>query len=181
MKINKIVHALCSAFFVFAAHQANAVDGTINVTGTVYESGCTVTASNVTVRVPTSFVADYAAAATSGPTSDASDGTVALTGCPAGMTVAFTIKGTPDTITPALFQVTPGTGQATGVGLQLKMDSETAAIAPAGTTGYYSTTDQGGATGFGVTKHFRVTPVSTMAAVTAGKLDTSLTFDLVYK
>lgn len=155
--------------------------GSINITGNVYANGCTVATPSVTVRVPMSMVADYTAVGTSGETSSASDGEVSLTNCPQGMSVAFTVNGQADTTDPTLFQVTPGTGKATGVGLKLQMDSETSSIVPNSTTEYYSTTDQGGTNGYGLVKHFRVTPVSTATAVTAGLLDTNLTFTVSYK
>lgn len=186
MLLEKIVKlslvSCCLATFSQSASSAIPdTSGSIKFTGTLFANGCTVATPNVTVRVPISLVGDYSSAGTAGPTSTASDGSVSLTNCPQGITVAFTVTGTPDSTNPALFQVKTGVGQATGVGLKLQMDSETGSISPNGSTSYYPTTDLGGSLGYGLKKNFRVTPVSTAATVTAGKLDTSLTFTLAYK
>lgn len=170
------------ALFVSAlglSTNALSADGTVTITGTIYTTACTITTPSISVYVPTSFETDYTAAGVSGTPSDASEGALALTNCPADdMSIAVNVIGDADATDTSLFKVSPGT--ATGIGLKLTFDGVD--VTPGSfTSSYYTVEDLGGTNGYGWTKYFQVTPVATSSTVKAGSLETSLTYTLAYQ
>lgn len=157
-------------------------EGTLTITGTVSAAGCTINAgtTDITIAVPASFVSDYTSVGQEGSASDATEGTLSLTACPAADTaVAVTVTGTADDDNTSLFKLGSDTdsGGAGGIGLKLTLGGD--AITPNTATEYYAVSDLGDGT-YGWSKDFVVTPVTTSATVTAGTLDTSLTYTLAY-
>lgn len=151
--------------------------GTVKITGTIYTTACTITTPDISIYVPTSFQGDYTAAGVSGAPSDASEGALSLTNCPADdVAIAVTVIGDADATDTSLFKVSTGT--ATGVGLKLTFDGVD--VTPGSFTSNYYPVEDLGTNGYGWTKYFQVTPVAT-GTVVAGTLDASLTYTLAYQ
>lgn len=180
MEQKKLFKSALFASGLIASAAGICADGTINITGTISAAGCTINAgtSDIALHIPASFIADYTAAGQEGTSSDA--GALSLTACPSADTsVAITVSGTADDIDSSLFKLgnDSASGGASGIGLKLVLGGDN--ITPNTATQYYAVADLGDGT-YGWSKDFVVTPVSTSATVTAGTLDTSVTYSLAY-
>lgn len=176
------VHALAAN--VPAASQS----GTITVKGSIYTSGCTIDStvgSSTTMKIPTTFAADYAKGdmsplSTLSPTS----GTVQFS-CPTTGGVTFRVDGVADATDPALFQVTPGTGKAAGVALKILASSgqsgssvKDIVMVPNQLNSQVFPTQSG--TSKVVAATFKTQAVAVNDKVTAGDLSTTLTWTAIY-
>lgn len=66
--------------------------GTINITGTILDKGCTLKTQNLTINLTATQISDYSAVGATGPMSEVAP--LELTDCPANISIAMTVAGT---------------------------------------------------------------------------------------
>ena len=157
---------------------AFAADGTINFTGEITSSPCSITAGNQNVAVPlgkvsaTTFDGATAGTATAGKAAPLNAFNINLTGCSAAATGGtVTFNGTADTDDTTLVRVTGG---AAGVALQITDDGGTKISN--GTASKSYTLKQGDNT-----FKFQAGYVATKTTVTAGVANAVAQFTLALK
>jgi len=143
--------------------------GTLNVTGTVLDKGCTINAKDFVIQLPPVVNTAFTAAGDMGEKSTAVPFT--LTGCPTGRTMSFIVTGTVGS-NANTFKIDAGTNKATGVDLILY--NGTGMIRP--NFNHTLTLDSSG----NYTSTFSALLRSNVAAVTAGAVDTVVTYTLAY-
>ncbi|MBL5825957.1 fimbrial protein [Serratia fonticola] len=163
-----------AALSFLAASNAFAADGTINFTGEIIDSACTVTIPNIDVEFGTVAASSFGSV---GDTVSPKGFQISLTGCPAavtasGATVRF--EGTPDATNPELFSI-GAASTAAGVGITL-LDAKANLVTPNSDSSVYTLT----ATGTNVLD-FVAKLKSTDATITAGLISTSANFTIVYQ
>lgn len=123
MKKNLIAVALLAA-----SGFANAADGTLNFTGSVTDTACTVTPASATQTVALGQV-NSKTLATAGASAGATTFSITVSSCPAAA-VSAKVKfgGAVNAANPALLALTPGGGVATGVGIGLYESDNTTLI-----------------------------------------------------
>ncbi|MCO7508704.1 fimbrial protein [Serratia fonticola] len=171
----KNVFALSFAALSFlAANNALAADGTINFTGEVIDSACTVTTSNVSVDFGTVAASAFKSA---GDTVSPKEFQISLTGCPAAVTASgATVRfdATPDATNPNLFSI-GASSTAAGVGITV-LDAKAAVVTPNSDSSIYTLAE----TGTNVLD-FVAKLQSTSSTVTAGTISTTANFTVVYQ
>ncbi|WP_406909113.1 fimbrial protein [Klebsiella oxytoca] len=154
---------------------ANAADGTINFTGIILESACTISAGHGSQSVVLGGV-NKSAFTAAGNTAAPTKFSITLSSCPAAVTSArVTFDGKTDTANSSLLALTPGAGIATGVGIGIYEDNNTTIIPISvhSAAKTLSTTEQ-------TTFNFIAKYVSTAATVTAGPADAVSDFTISY-
>ncbi|MBW1250807.1 fimbrial protein [Pseudomonas tolaasii] len=171
----KIIAAAVLATSAFAS-LANAADGTINFTGTVLATACTVNAaSSTTQNVPMGNVAPSAFRA-AGDTTLGGPISIVLSSCPAAVTSAvIKFDGTANATNSSLLALTNTSGVATGLGIGIYESNGTTMI-PVGTSSASKTLSTTAPTTFSfVTKY-----VATAATVTNGPANAVSNFTVSY-
>lgn len=177
----KFKYALLASLISTSAGALAADSGTVTMTANVYTSACTLTTADATLTIPDSKTSDYVKGATS---TTSNLGAVEFT-CPVGG-VTLSVEGTPDSTDPTLFEVTPGTGRATGVALKITAQNTTGA--GAGTeyvmepnienSNVFASADGTSATAFNLAFHAQAVAVED--TVLGGDLSTTLTWTAHY-
>lgn len=174
MKINTFFKMSVLAAGMVAAMGANAADGTINVAGTIIDTGCQVDAAGIAAPVALGDLvpADFP---TIGSISAKKDINIVLTGCPASQTgVALTALGAADATNNQLLALN-GDSAATGLGIALynmdgsliPMNSSSALAAINSETG-------------SATIALQAAAMSTAEAITGGTFTATTNFSLTY-
>ncbi|MBL5825938.1 fimbrial protein [Serratia fonticola] len=171
----KNTFALSFAVLSFlAASNALAADGTINFTGEIIESGCTVATSNVSVDFGTVAASTFKNA---GDTASPKAFQINLTGCPAAVTAAgasVRFDATPDSSNSNLFSI-GASSTAAGVGITV-LDAKAKVVAPNSDSSIYTLKE----TGTNVLD-FVAKLQSTSSTVTAGTISTTANFTIIYQ
>lgn len=188
----KIKSVLYSSMFLtlLLAGRANASDGSVIIDGVIGTAGCSLQASsyqniNWAIGDKSLTVLPAKGEVLSEPKGLAS---LNLTSCPPGITVAYLLEGEADPDQPELFKVADGVGQATGVGFKFDLGVPAtgyAQIMPNTATEYYTSVQQGSSGNYAITgKTLRGSLIATGGATNftgaTGKLDTTLTYSLMY-
>lgn len=170
MKGKYLALRLCVIGGVLISSSVFASDGTINFTGTVTETACTVSSSTVAVAFGTIASSSFSAAGdVAAPTQFA----ISLTDCPASVTSA-TVKfdGTADTTNSNLLALG---SSSTAAGLGVAIYDNTGTIVPAATSSSAYTLATGSNS-----LDFVARLMSTSATITAGTVATSTDFTIAY-
>jgi len=154
---------------------AHAADGTVNFTGTITDTACTVSAAtkNQTVDLGTVSKTAFAAA---GDTASPTKFTIVLQNCPTTVTNASVkFDGPIDANNSNLLALTAGTGIATGVGVGI-YEQDASTLIPIATKSaskpVSSTAD--------TTLNFIAKYVATAASVTQGPANAATNFTISY-
>lgn len=146
--------------------------GTLNISGKILDKGCTLEAKDLIIQLKPVVATEFTAIADLGPKSDPVN--FNLTGCPANSTLSFTVAGTRGT---AIMTFATATESTNSTGLDFIL------YGPTSPTGYIFpntpislTTDSSGNYTGTISAQLR----SNVAAPTAGKVDTTLTYTLAY-
>lgn len=117
MMNKKLIVAAVLAGSAFAS-VAQAADGTINFTGKITDTACTVTPATATQTVALGTVSKTAFAAGTGSTASPTRFSIVLTSCPASATNAsIKFDGPTDPANSSLLAITTGGTAASGVGV----------------------------------------------------------------
>jgi major type 1 subunit fimbrin (pilin) len=171
MKKNFAFAIVSLAFF--AANTASAADGTINFTGTITDSACTVSTSSVAVDFGTLSTKTFPAVGSEASTKAFQ---ISLDSCPAaiiagGATVRF--DAVADTNNPDLLSIGESS-DAAGVGIKL-LDAKNAQVLPNTDSSNYALVE-------GANKlNFVAKLEATAVPVTAGTISSSSEFTIVYQ
>ncbi|MBL5825933.1 fimbrial protein [Serratia fonticola] len=163
-----------AALSFLAASNALAADGTINFTGEIIDSACTVATSNVAVDFGTVAASAFRSV---GDTVSPKAFQISLTGCPAAVTVSgATVRfdATPDATNPDLFSI-GASSTAAGVGITL-LDAKAKVVTPNSDSSVYTLTE----TGTNV-MDFVAKLESTSSTITSGLISTTANFTIVYQ
>lgn len=170
----KIIAAAVLATSAFAS-LANAADGTINFTGTVLATACTVSAASATQSVPMGSVSPTAFKA-AGDTTLGGPISIVLSSCPAAATkAAIKFDGTANATNSSLLALTSDTGVATGLGIGVYESNGTTLI-PVGTSSASKTLSTTASTTFNFISKY----VATAATVTNGPANSVSNFTVSY-
>ena len=148
--------------------------GTLNITGKIIDKGCTfdAAAKDLVIQLKPVALTSFTAVGDLGPKSDPVD--FKLTGCPLNSTLTLTVQGTAGA-SAFMFATATGTTNTTGFDFILYGPaSATAPIRP--NTAVTLTPDASGNYSGALYAQIR----SKVAAPTAGKIDTTLTYTLAY-
>ncbi|EDV0263700.1 type 1 fimbrial protein [Salmonella enterica subsp. salamae] len=146
--------------------------GTVNIAGKIIDKGCTFEAKDLIIQLTPVAISSFTAAGDTGPKSDPVD--FKLTGCPANSTLSLTVQGTVGA-SPLTFATATESTNATGFDFILYGPSTvTSFVRP--NTAINLTPDASG----NYSGTFSAQLRSTVAAPTAGKIDTTLTYTLAY-
>lgn len=174
MKKNLIVVALVAAASLSATQAIAGGAGQVNFEGAITDQACTIvnTATNpLDVKLGTYGSNEFQAA---GDTTAKMGFDIALTACPASATSAsVNFDGMADTTNGDLLALTPGTGNATGVGIQLYDDAGTEIALHTASKSYPLVTGDNNLP-------FAAAYKSTAATVTAGPADGVANFSIIY-
>jgi major type 1 subunit fimbrin (pilin) len=152
---------------------ANASDGTINVTGTISDSTCTINTSSVSIPVDFGTVSSKAFTGV-GSTAGIEPIKINFDSCPASITsAAVSFDGTSDAVNSDLFALTSAS-PATGVAVGLYEADGTTEIP------YGSTSKSAPLTTAGGTLSYFAKYVQTATPVAAGSADTVINFTVKY-
>lgn len=175
MKKTVLAMAMAGVVTMGMMNAAQAADGTINFTGEITDQTCTVAPDSVTKAVNLGKVAASALSGTVGTKASPTRFTLNLTNCPATAT-ATTVKfdGVRDANNADLLQITPGTGVATGVGIEIADKNGTAIPLYTASSEYPLVV---GANALDFVARY----VSTNATVTTGAANSVSQFTLNYK
>jgi major type 1 subunit fimbrin (pilin) len=170
-------YAFAALFVGLTPLQAvHAHDGTVNITGNIVASSC-----NVENTDPIDVIMDDVQLSTFKAVGDVSDAKSfnILLNCDTGITGGtITFQGTPDQDNSDLLQVTPGSGAATGVAVEITDPSNgNASVALGKATQITASLTDGGET----TLPYNLRYKSTQATVTAGTANAVMYFDLSYQ
>ena len=168
--------AACLGLMLSASGFANAASvaasypsGTLNVTGTILEKACTWSTKDFVIQFPPTQSTAFTAVGDMGPKSDLVNFT--LTGCPTTGQATITVAGTAGA-NANTFKIDTGTGKATGVDFYLYSGgslfrANNPAVISVDSSGNYSSS-------------MAVQLRANAATVTAGSLDTTLTYTIAY-
>lgn len=146
--------------------------GTVNIAGKIIDKGCTFEAKDLVIQLTPVVISSFTAAGDTGPKSDPVD--FKLTGCPANATLSLTIQGTVGA-SASTFAIATESTNATGFDFILYGPASTTAIMRPNTAINLTPDASGNYNGtFGAQLRSKV------AAPTAGKIDTTLTYTLAY-
>jgi len=152
-----------------------AADGTINFTGSIRDTACTVNTSSATQTVNLGTVAASSFGA-AGTQASATRFTINLTSCPTAVTSAsIRFDGPLASGNSSLLGLTSGTGVATGVGIGIYEQNSTTLI-PVGQASALVTLSSTGTNAL----NFIAKYVSTAATVGAGTANAAATFTVAY-
>jgi type 1 fimbria pilin len=177
---NNIKPALCSLLVMMASGYANAATvaspakptGTVSIAGKILDKGCTFEAKDLVIQLTPVVISSFTAVGDMGPKSDPVN--FNLTGCPANTALTFTVQGTKGANTLVFATATDSTN-ATGLDFFLYGPAtETSYIRP--NMAQTLTPDSSGNFSGKIYAQLR----SNTATVTAGKIDTTLTYTLAY-
>ncbi|AJZ89330.1 Long polar fimbria protein A [Beauveria bassiana D1-5] len=174
--MNKNIIALAILAGSAVGSVAQAADGTINFTGTITDTACTVSTATKNQTVPLGTVSRTAFAA-AGDTAAPTKFSIVLQNCPTTVSNAnIRFDGPIDSANSNLLALTAGTGIATGVGVGIyEQDAHTLIpiATPSATKALSSTVD----TQF----DFIAKYVSTSATVTQGPANAATNFTISYQ
>lgn len=168
--------AACLGLMLSASGFANAASvaasypsGTLNVTGTILEKACTWSTKDFVIQFPPTQSTAFTAVGDTGPKSELV--TFTLTGCPTTGQALITVAGTAGANVNT-FKVDTGTGKATGVDFYLYTGGSlfrpnNPTVINIDSSGNYSS-------------NMAVQLRANAATVTAGALDTTLTYTIAY-
>ena len=165
---------MVSSAQTYAATVAEAImpTGTLNISGKILDKGCTLEAKDLVIQLKPVVATAFTAIGDLGPKSDPVN--FNLTGCPANSTLTFTVAGTRGVAVMTFATATESTNSS---GLDFIL------YGPTSPTGYIFpntpislTTDSSGNYAGTISAQLR----SNVAAPTAGKVDTTLTYTLAY-
>lgn len=146
--------------------------GTLNIAGKIIDKGCTFEAKDLVIQLTPVVISSFTATGDTGPKSDPVD--FKLTGCPANTPLTFTVQGTAGANSIVFATATDSTN-ATGFDFFLYgPTSDTAYIRP--NAAVTLTPDSSGNYSGTISAQLR----TKVAAPTAGKIDTTLTYTLAY-
>ncbi|HEP1894422.1 TPA: type 1 fimbrial protein [Kluyvera cryocrescens] len=146
--------------------------GTLNIAGKIIDKGCTFEAKDFVIQLTPVVISTFTAVGDQGPKSDPVD--FKLTGCPANTPLTFTIQGATGA-SATLFATATESTNATGFDFVLYGPSTTTSpIRP--NIAVTLTPDASGNYNGTLSAQLR----SKVAAPTAGKIDTTLTYTLAY-
>ncbi|MFC5475735.1 fimbrial protein [Paraherbaspirillum soli] len=171
--------ALLTALLVAASNAPALADSiTLNVTGTITATSCTVNAAdaNQTVAMGSIGAGDFNAV---GATSAAKDFYVKLN-CPSVTNLKVALKigadKDADSVNPDLFKLSAGSGAASGVALELLNTDGKTVLKPGTTLNWTPANTAAAATGYKLFARYK----QTTAAVTPGTANGSVTVDISY-
>lgn len=168
--------AACLGLMLSASGFANAApvaasypSGTLNVTGTILEKACTWSTKDFVIQFPPTQSTAFTAVGDLGPKSELVNFT--LTGCPTTGQATITVAGTAGALATS-FKVDPGTGKATGVDFILYTGGSLfrpnfPTVINIDSSGNYNS-------------NMSVQLRANATTVTAGALDTTLTYTIAY-
>jgi len=174
--MKKQLHALTLLAVICGAavSTANAADGTINFNGEIIDAACTVSPASANQTVILGQVSS-SALATVNQRAAATSFQIDLTACPASVTTASVkFDGTPYQGDTSALALTPLTGAATGVGIQIR--TATGLVLPLYTASTATPLVQGATN----TLRFDAAYVAKSVPVTAGPADAVATFSVIY-
>lgn len=146
--------------------------GTLNIAGKIIDKGCTFEAKDLVIQLKPVVISSFTAAGDTGPKSDPVD--FKLTGCPLNSTLTMTVQGTAGA-SALVFATATDSTNATGFDFFLYgPTSTTTPIRP--NTAVTLTPDASGNYRGELYAQIR----AKVAAPTAGKIDTTLTYTLAY-
>ncbi len=177
---NNFKPALCSLLVMMASGHANAASvaspdmptGTVNIAGKIIDKGCTIEAKDLIIQLTPVVISSFTAAGDTGPKSDPVD--FKLTGCPANSTMSLTVQGAQGA-TALTFATAKESTNATGFDFILYGLSATTTVLRPNTAVVLTPDASGNYTGT-ISAQLR----TNVAAPTAGKIDTTLTYTLAY-
>lgn len=148
--------------------------GTLNITGKIIDKGCTfdAAAKDLVIELKPVALTSFTTAGDMGPKSDPVD--FKLTGCPLNSTLSLTVQGTTGA-NALVFATATGTTNATGFDFFLYGPTAAGTILRPNTA-VTLTPDASGNYSGALYAQIR----AKVAAPTAGKLDTTLTYTLAY-
>ena len=170
-------------------NNANASDGALAVNGIVGAAACsfTVTSSKDLTWPIGNLSLSKVPAGGDVLVSQKGIGSLGLTSCPVGITVAYQFDGVPDADVPELFKVTDGVGQATGLAFKIELGnaSTKTQMIPNTASSYYATTIVNTSISSLGSKNVYMSLIATGAKTNftgsvAGVLDTSMTYTILY-
>ncbi|VTT34962.1 type-1 fimbrial protein [Klebsiella pneumoniae] len=174
--MKKQLHALTLLAVICGAavSTANAADGTINFNGEIIDAACTVSPASANQTVTLGQVSS-SALATVNQRAAATSFQIDLTACPASVTTASVkFDGTPYQGDTSALALTPLTGAAIGVGIQIR--TATGLVLPLYTASTATPLVQGATN----TLRFDAAYVAKSVPVTAGPADAVATFSVIY-
>ncbi|WP_072129019.1 fimbrial protein [Kluyvera genomosp. 1] len=146
--------------------------GTLNIAGKILDKGCTFEAKDFIIQLTPVVISSFTAVGDTGPKSDPVD--FKLTGCPVSSTLTLTVQGTQGAVVSTFATATESTN-ATGFDFVLYgPTTATSIIRP--NIAVTLTPDSSGNYSGTLSAQLR----SKVAAPTAGKIDTTLTYTLAY-
>ncbi|HDS3816459.1 TPA: type 1 fimbrial protein [Morganella morganii] len=150
-----------------------AATGTINFTGSIIDSACTLKGVGTAINVPMGKLssADFTAA---GDTSAAQKFTIVMTNCPAAVTATVNFDGKPDASDPALLGLSGAGTAAKGVAIQLMSSDKT--LLPLNTTSIPYSLNATGDNELVFFARYK----STEKTITAGDANATANFSVVY-
>jgi major type 1 subunit fimbrin (pilin) len=158
---------------------AHASDGTINFTGQLQSSTCSVSSASQTLSVTLPTLATSALAAGVGTVAGSTPFSIAITGCTSGST-ATTYFETNANVDQSSGRLNLATGStATGVQLQLTNSNNSVInlAKPSGSQNVVAAAITGG----NATETFAVAYYATSATVGAGSANSNITYSMVYQ
>lgn len=157
---------------LFISHYSQAADGTINFTGSITDTACTVTSASQNVDMGAVAASSLSGAA--GKKAAATQFDIALTDCPADVgNVEVKFDGPADAANTELLEIETGALAASGVGIEFS-DREEQHIKLGENSAPYAI--QAGAN----TLTFYASYMATADAVTAGSANSTAQFTMVY-
>lgn len=157
------------------ATMAHAADGTINFTGTIIDTACTITPATANQTVTMGTVA-ATSLNTPGATSAPSRFSIVLTACPlTAATASVKFDGPADATNSSLLALTNGAGVATGVGIGLYEQDATTQIPVGG-----ASASKALSTATDTTFNFFAKYVANGAAVVGGSANAVSDFTIIY-
>lgn len=174
--MKKCLHALTllSVFGGAALSTAQAADGTLQFKGEIIDAACTVSPVSANQTITLGTVSDKAFAA-AGDTAAATAFQIDMASCPASVNSA-TVKfdGTPYQGDNSALELTPVSGVATGVGIQIRNADNS--VLPLFTESQSVTLSSAGTNSL----KFSAAYIAKAATVTAGPADATATFSVIY-
>lgn len=152
---------------------AHAVDGTVNFTGAILDTACTITPATVPVNMGTLTSAGFSGV---GSTPNFTEFSITLTACPAALTTAEVIfSGTANPADATVLGLTAGANTASGVGIAL-FEADSATRVNLGTASAAQPI-----TAAGGTLRFIAKYIQTAAPIVEGDANATATFILQYR
>ncbi|MEX3020786.1 fimbrial protein [Kluyvera sp. STS39-E] len=182
LKVTFFALLFISSQHAFAADiPAATMAGNITMKGNIYSAACTISSgAALTLKIANTYANAYA----KGDASPLSTSAQATFTCPNNTGVNIRVDGVADTTEPSLYQVTPGTGKATGVAIRITASSGTGGtvsnipLVPNTVTSEVFTPSSTGTNLVGI--NFKAQLVAVSDTVTSGDLSTALTWTAIY-